>query len=83
MRVIMDTAPSIVQEILRDREAGAARLVAECREPLYAAAFSLCGDPAMAEDLVFRTFERVLDRIATCRDESAFTAWMKKMLRNE
>ena len=79
----MDSAHIIVQEILRDREAGAARLVAECREPLRAAALSLCGDPALAEDLVFRTFERVLDRVATCRDESVFEAWMKTILRNE
>ena len=73
----MDSEPSIIQEILHDREAGATRLVAECRDSLYAAALSLCGDPAQAEDLVFRTFERVLDRVATCRDESAFEAWMK------
>ena len=73
----------LVQEILRDREKGAARLVAERHGMLYAAAFSLCGDASMAEDLVFRTFERVLDRIATCRDESAFDAWMKAILRNE
>ena len=79
----MDPDVTIVQEILRDREAGAARLIAECREPLYGAALSLCGDPVAAEDLVFRTFERVLDSIATCRDESAFTAWMKTILRNE
>ena len=79
----MDSDLSIVQEILRNREAGAARLVAECRDSLYAAALSLCGDPAHAEDLVFRTFERVLDRVATCRDESAFQAWMKAIMRNE
>ena len=59
----------LVQEILRDREKGAARLVAERHGMLYAAAVSLCGDASMAEDLVFRTFERVLDRIATCRDQ--------------
>ena len=78
-----NTASTIVQDILRDRESGAARLVAECKQPMYEAALALCGDHAMAEDLVFRTFERVLDRIATCRDESAFTAWMKSILRNE
>ena len=79
-----NTASTIVQQdILRDRESGAARLVAECKQPMYEAALALCGDHAMAEDLVFRTFERVLDRIATCRDESAFTAWMKSILRNE
>lgn len=78
-----NSASTIVQEILRDRESGAARLVAECKQPMYEAALALCGDHAMAEDLVFRTFERVLDRIATCRDESAFTAWMKSILRNE
>ena len=77
------TASTIVQEILRDRESGAARLVAECKQPMYEAAMALCGDHAMAEDLVFRTFERVLDHIATCRDESAFSAWMKSILRNE
>ena len=58
-----DSTISIAQEIQQDREKGAARLVAEYKERLYAAAFSLCGDATEAEDLVFRTFEQVLDKI--------------------
>ena len=83
MQDVSHSSPGFVREILEDREKGAARLVAERHGMLYAAAYSLCGDAAMAEDLVFRTFERVLERIASCRDETAFDAWMKAILRNE
>ena len=78
----MSEAIDIVQEILRDREKGAARLVSEYRERLYAVAFALCDDAAEAEDLVFRTFEQVLDKIESCGDEDSFYAWMCSILRN-
>ena len=73
---------SIAKEIQQDREKGAARLVAEYKERLYAAAFSLCGDTAEAEDLVFRTFEQVLDKIESYREEQAFYGWMYTILLN-
>ena len=72
----------IVQEILQDREKGAARLICEYRERLYYVAFSLCNDAAEAEDLVFRTFERVLDKVETCECEDSFYSWMCSILRN-
>lgn len=72
----------IVQEILLNREKGSARLVAEYRERLYSVAYALCNDPAEAEDLVFKTFEQVLDKIETCADEASFYAWMCAILRN-
>ena len=71
-----DGTISIAQEIQRDREKGANRLVAEYRDRLYAAALSLCGDAIEAEDLVFRTFEQVIDKIDEYREEQAFYGWM-------
>ena len=78
----MKTSSSIVREITEDREKGAARLVAEYRDRLYCDAFALCGDKSAAEDLVFKTFEQVLDKIEDCRDEQSFYAWMYAILRN-
>ncbi len=74
---------SLVQDLLNDPERGAERLVGQYRERLYAIAFSLCHDHMTAEDLVFRTFERVVHNIATCRSEEALLEWMKTILRNE
>ena len=78
----MKTSSSIVREITEDREKGAARLVAEYRDRLYCDAFALCDDKSAAEDLVFKTFEQVLDKIEDCRDEQSFYAWMYAILRN-
>ena len=72
----------IIQEILQDREKGAVRLVSEYRERLYAVAIALCNDATEAEDLVFRTFEQVLDKVETCGSEASFYSWMCAILRN-
>ena len=77
-----DGTISIAQEIQRDREKGANRLVAEYRDRLYAAALALCGDAIEAEDLVFRTFEQVIDKIDEYREEQAFYGWMFTILLN-
>lgn len=71
-----------MRDILEDRERGAARLLAEYRDRLFCDAFALCGEKSAAEDLVFKTFERVLDKIEDCRDEQSFYAWMYAILRN-
>ena len=46
----------IWQEIVADQERGTRRLVAECGDRMFTAAFLLCRDRNLAEDLVFRTF---------------------------
>lgn len=71
-----------MRDITEDREKGAARLVAEYKDRLYCDAFALCGEKSAAEDLVFKTFEQVLDKIEDCRDEQSFYAWMYAILRN-
>jgi RNA polymerase sigma-70 factor (ECF subfamily) len=80
--VKVKTSSSIVRDIVEDRERGAARLIAEYRDRLYRDAFALCGEKSAAEDLVFKTFEQVLDKIEDCRDEQSFYAWMYAILRN-
>ena len=45
----------IWEELRRDRESGARRLVAEYGNRLYAAALLLCKNAADAEELVFRS----------------------------
>lgn len=76
-------ANSLLSDILRDPDHGAARLVDTCHEPLFALAMSLCHDRMTSEDLVFRTFETAIRRASDCRDGSAFLEWMKAILRNE
>ena len=74
---------SFPQDLLNDPDRGAVQLVERYRAPLYAVAISLCHDHMAAEDLVFRTLERAIQRVADCRDETAFLEWLKAILRNE
>jgi RNA polymerase sigma-70 factor (ECF subfamily) len=78
----MHHSEDIAQTILLDREKGALRLEAEYRERLYSVAFALCHDAAEAEDLVFRTLERVIDRIETYEERDSFYDWICVILQN-
>lgn len=69
-------------DILEDRERGARRLVAECGDRLYAAALVLCHDAAAAEDLVFRTLARAVDRIGQFSGKTSFWNWLYAILMN-
>ena len=70
------------QEIIENPERGARRLITEYRDRLYASALFLCSDPASAEDLVYRTFERAIERVREHRPDSSFYAWIYTILLN-
>lgn len=70
------------QELRENREAGARRLIAEYGDRLYAAALFICPSPADAEDLVFRTFERAIDRIAQFVPKGDFFSWLYTIMLN-
>ncbi len=72
----------LYEEILKDREAGARRLVAEYRERMMAAAMLLCHDAAEAEDLVFRAFEQAINKIGNFRPTGSFYYWVYTILLN-
>ena len=57
----------IWEDLRRDRERGARRLVAEYGNRLYAAALLLCKNAADAEELVFRTLVQAARHIAKRR----------------
>ena len=59
----------LIAEIHRDLEKGALQLLVEYRERLLHEAVKLCGDASQAEDLVFRTIERVLQKSETYRSD--------------
>ena len=73
---------SVLEDIHNDLEQGAARLVAEYRERLVKDALALCGNAAEAEDLAFRTFDRVIRKIDTFRGDCSLYGWMKTILDN-
>ena len=73
---------SIVEELRADRENGAKRLENEYKARLMAVALRLCADRALAEALVYRTFEEVVARLDSYTEQSAFFAWMCKILVN-
>ena len=54
------TKMEVWQEIRKNRERGAERLVAESCNLLYAAAVLLCANDHDAEELVFRTFAQAV-----------------------
>ena len=69
-------------EIAADSEAGARRLVAEFGDRLFRVAIALCGDEHMAEDLVFRTFERTIQKIGRFDAKMSFWNWMYAIMHN-
>jgi len=68
--------------ISADPDKGAERLVSEYGDRLYATAFRLCLNESDAEDLVQRTFVKVVERASTFKGESAFFTWMCSVLVN-
>ena len=66
----------------KNPERGAEVLVEEYGRRLYATAFRLCQNEKNAEDLVFRTFARVVERIGSFRGSSGFFTWMCAILVN-
>ena len=69
-------------EIVSDREAGARRLVAEFGDRLFRCAIALCRDEHAAEDLVFRTFERIVAKIGRFDPTMSFWNWMYAVMYN-
>ena len=72
----------LYEEIIADREAGARRLVDEYRSRLMAMAMGLTKSSHEAEDLVFRTFERVILKIDDYKPTGSFYYWMCAILVN-
>ena len=72
----------IWQEIVADQERGTRRLVAECGDRMFTAAFLLCRDRNLAEDLVFRTFAYAVRKIGQYREQSSFYSWLYSILLN-
>ena len=72
----------LYEEIKADREAGARRLVEEYRTRLMAMAMGLTSSAHAAEDLVFRTFERVIFKIDDYRPTGSFYYWVCTILLN-
>ena len=70
------------QEIAKNAECGAERLVAEYSDRLYAAASLLCRNNCDAEDLVFRTLARAVDKIRQFKPSGDFFSWLYKILLN-
>ncbi|MBR1588426.1 MAG: sigma-70 family RNA polymerase sigma factor [Kiritimatiellae bacterium] len=70
------------QEIIKDREHGARTLVAVYKDRLFAAAMLLCRDRRAAEELVFRTFARAIDKISSFRPNTNFYNWLYTIMIN-
>ena len=66
----------IWQEIRKDQESGAKRLVSEYGDRLFAAAALLCRNDSDAEELVFRTFEQAIRKIRTFEPTGDFFSWL-------
>lgn len=73
---------SVRDLLISDPSKGAAELVRQFGDRLYSCAFRLCGVHADAEDLVYRTFERVIAKIALFDGRSAFFTWMYSIMVN-
>lgn len=72
----------IWEEMAANPKAGAERLVAEYGDRLFTAAFQITQNAADAEDLVFRTFARVVERGGEYDGRSAFFSWLYAVMLN-
>lgn len=72
----------LVDEIRIDPMRGAKRLVDEYRTRLFCVAYRLCSNASDAEDLVFRTFQRAVERIDLCRKPDKVFAWLYSIMVN-
>ena len=70
------------QEIAKDAERGAERLVAEYGDRLYAAATLLCRNDGDAEALVFKTLAQAVGKIRQFKPEGDFFSWLYTILLN-
>jgi len=70
------------QEIAKNAERGAERLVTEYGDRLYAAATLLCRNDGDAEDLVFRTLAQAVSKIRQFKPEGDFFSWLYAILLN-
>lgn len=71
-----------LDEIRRNPELGAKRLVAEYGDRLFAVARRLGLNVQDAEDLVFRTLGRALGKLGTYKGESSFFTWLYAIMMN-
>ena len=72
----------IVEEIRKDPDSGAKRLVSEYKAGLLSLARRFCSDSSDAEELVNRTFAEVVANIERYAEQSAFFGWMCQILSN-
>ena len=71
-----------LQLIKQDPEEGAKRLVAEFGDRLFAVAYKVCLNTADAEDLVYRTLMRAIEKIDSFEGNSSFYTWLYAILMN-
>ena len=76
------TKMEVWQEIRKDWERGAERLVAEYGNRLYAAAVLLCANAQDAEELVFRTFDQAVKKIRLFDPSRNFFTWLYAIMLN-
>ena len=72
----------IWQEIRKNSENGANRLVSEYGNRLFAAAILLCANDHEAEELVFRTFAHAIKKIKQYEPTGEFFSWIYAIMLN-
>ncbi len=72
----------IWQEIKKDKERGARRLVAEYGNRIYAAALLLSSNDLDAEELTFKTLGRAVEKINLFDPEKVFFTWLYTIMLN-
>lgn len=72
----------IWEEIRKNSDCGAERLVSEYGNRLYAAALLLCSNGQDAEDLTFRTLNQAIRKIKTFDPSRNFYTWLYTIMLN-
>ena len=72
----------IWQEIRKNAESGARKLVSEYGNRLFAVAILLCSNEHEAEELVFRTFDQAVKKIRQYEPTGEFFSWLYAIMLN-
>lgn len=72
----------IWQQIRKDKEQGAERLVSEYGSRIYAAAVLLCANDHDAEELTFRTLDQAVKKIRLYNPQWRFFTWLYTIMLN-
>ena len=78
-----DLTPDIIKKAKQGDVSAFEQIYRTYSNACYSLAFRICGDGAMAQDVVQESFLKVMKRINSYRGDGRFSAWLKQIVAHE